>query len=213
MAARSTDSPIESIGIDEKSFKKGHEYCTIITDSTSKRILEVIPKRTKEVAKTAITAALSPVQQKQLKVVTGDMWEAYQNTIKECLPNVTYVLDRFHLIKYLNGAIDQTRRKEVKQNPILKNSRFVLLKSSKNLNEKQRILFNEIAQENYLVTQVWKARENFKAMFGQPDFAHALTMLQNWLYSLRDYIIKPLVDVKQMFQRHEIAIANSLCHV
>ena len=98
-----------------------------------------------EDAKTAITAALSPVQQKQLKVVTGDMWEAYQNTIKECLPNVTYVLDRFHLIKYLNGAIDQTRRKEVKQNPILKNSRFVLLKSPKNLNEKQRILFNEIA--------------------------------------------------------------------
>ena len=94
----------------------------------------------------------------------------------------------------------------------MKNSRFVLLKSPKNLNEKQRILFNVIARENYLVSQVWKARENFKAMFGQPDFAHALTMLQNWFYSLRDYIIKPLVDVKQMFQRHEIAIANSLCH-
>ena len=212
LATRSKDTLIESIGIDEKSFKKGHEYCTIITDSTNKRILEVIPERTKEAAKKAITKALSPVQQENLNVVTGDMWEAYQNTVKECLPKATYVLDRFHLIKYLNGAIDQVRRKEVKQNPILKNSRFVLLKNEANLTEKQRIKFNIIAQENYLVSHAWKARENFKAIFGQPDFIHAHNMLSNWFSSLKDYTLKPLIAVKEIFERHRIAIANSLCH-
>jgi transposase len=132
------------------------------------------------------------------------MWEAYQDTVKECLPNATYVLDRFHLVKYLNAAMDQTRRKEVKQNPLLKNQ--------ENLTERQRKNFNIIAQENYLVPHVWKAKENFKALLGQPDFAHASTILSNWFNSLKDFTIKPLIAVKEMFQRHPIAIANSLCH-
>lgn len=209
---RRTDVIIESIGIDEKSFKRGHEYCTIITDSTNKRILEVIPSRTKEAAKLAIQQSLSTKQQENLKVVTGDMWEAYQNTVKECLPQATYVLDRFHLVKYLNAAIDQTRRKEVKEYPVLKNARFALLKNEKNLTEKQRIQFNIISHENYLVSHVWKAKENFKAMFGQPDQTHAAMMLSNWLNELRGSTIKPLIFVRDMFERHRVAIANSLCH-
>lgn len=40
LAQRSNDTEIKSIGIDEKSFKKGHKYCTIITDATNKRILD-----------------------------------------------------------------------------------------------------------------------------------------------------------------------------
>ena len=212
LAKRPPDAFVESIGIDEKSFQKGHQYCTIITDSTNKRVLEVVVDRTKEAAKKAIAQSLTTKQQQQLKVVTGDMWEAYQNTIKESLPNATYVLDRFHLIKYLNAAIDQTRRREVKENPVHKNARFALLKNQENLSEKQRKKFNLIAQENYLVSKVWKAKEDFKAMFGQPDFAHASTMLSNWFNSLISYTIKPLIAVKEMFERHSTAIANSLCH-
>ena len=209
---RDSELPIDSIGIDEKSFKKGHEYCTIITDSTNKRILEVVPGRTKEAAKKAIDTSLTTVQKEQLKVVTGDMWEAYQNTVKECLPKATYVLDRFHLLKYLHQAIDQTRRKEVKENPILKNARFVFLKKTENLTQKQHIQFQLISKENYMVSHVWRAKEDFRAIFNQPDFAHAATMLQNWFNSIRDFTIKPLIAVKEMFERHRKAVTNSLCH-
>lgn len=209
---RSKETAIDSIGIDEKSFKRGHDYCTIVTDSTNKRVLEVVHGRTKESAKNAINQSLSIDQQERLKTVTGDMWEAYQNSVKECLPAATYVLDRFHLIKYLNHAIDQTRRAEVKEVPQLKNARFALLKNAQNLTEKQRIQFTLISQENYLVSHVWKAKENFKAMFGQPDQAHAAIILGNWFNELKNYTIKPLTAVKEMFERHRVAIASALCH-
>jgi hypothetical protein len=212
LAKRSVDTEIKSIGIDEKSFQRGHQYCTIITDATNKRILEVVAERTKTAAKDAINKALSEQQKQQLEVVTGDMWGPYQNVVKECLPNATYVLDKFHLIKYLNEAIDETRRKEVKQNPVLKNARFALLKNEQNLTAKQRLKFNLIAKENYLVSHVWKARENFKALFGQPDFEHAIKILSNWFNSLREFTIAPLLAIKEMFYKHQIAIANSLCH-
>ena len=79
------------------------------------------------------------------------MWEAYQNTVKSELPNATYVLDRFHLIKYLNSAIDQTRRKEVLDNPELKKTRFSLLKNPENLSANQNKQFQLISAGNYLV--------------------------------------------------------------
>jgi transposase len=145
LAKRSTDSLIESIGIDEKSFQKGHHYCTIITDATNKCILEVVEGRTKDAAKEALNKSLTEKQKESLKIVTGDMWEAYQTTVREVLPKATYVLDRFHLIKYLNIAIDKTRRAELKDHPILKLSRFTLLKNPENLSTKQMIQFNNIS--------------------------------------------------------------------
>jgi transposase len=42
-----------------------------------------------------------------------DMWKSYIQTAKEILPNVCIVHDRFHLVKYLNDAIDKVRRREV----------------------------------------------------------------------------------------------------
>ena len=63
-----------------------------------------------------------------------------------------------------------------------------------------------------MVSHVWRAKEDFRAIFGQPDFAHAATMLQNWFNSIRDFTIKPLIAVKEMFERHRKAVTNSLCH-
>ena len=64
------NTPIHSIGIDEKAFQRGHKYCTIITDATNKRILEIVADRTKDAAKQAIDASLSVSHKTTLKVVT-----------------------------------------------------------------------------------------------------------------------------------------------
>ncbi len=43
------------------------------------------------------------------------------------MPQAKIVHDKFHLIKYLNEAIDKVRRREVKQHTQLKESRYVML--------------------------------------------------------------------------------------
>ena len=67
-----------------------------------------------------------------MKTVSVDMWKAYLNSVEDILPKANIVHDRFHLIKYLNEAIDKVRRREVKQHEELKNSRFALLKNQAN---------------------------------------------------------------------------------
>ena len=49
------------------------------------------------------------------KFVVSDMWQPYLDMVKEHAGSAVHVLDRFHVMMKMNGAIDQVRREEVKQ--------------------------------------------------------------------------------------------------
>ena len=64
--------------------------------------------------------------------------------------------DRFHFIPYLNKAIDQVRRKEVKKQAVLQNARFALLKKDNHRTEKQKEIFQRVQESHLEFRRVWK---------------------------------------------------------
>ena len=84
----------------------------------------------------------------KVQTVSVDMWKAYLESISDVLPHAKIVHDRFHLVKYLNAAMNKVQTREVKQHQELKNSRYALLKNQENLTEKQRIKFESIRAAN-----------------------------------------------------------------
>ncbi|NQX84867.1 MAG: transposase [Flavobacteriaceae bacterium] len=120
------------------------------------------------------------------------------------------VHNRFHLIKYLNNAIDKVRRREVKQHEELKNSRFVLLKNKANLTDKQQIIFEHIQAANYQVSKAWRVRENFKDIFGSQTISEAFSLFVKWGASVLNTKIKELVKVAKMFNAHLKGVINAL---
>ena len=72
----------------------------------------------------------------QIETVSTDMWKAFIGAVAKVFPHALMIHDRFHCIQYLNKAINQVRRREVKQHPELKGSRYVLLKNEKNRTKK-----------------------------------------------------------------------------
>lgn len=71
------------IGIDEKSYKKGHQYATIISDIEGRRILEVGKDRTSEATEALLEKTFTAEQLQQMKAVCVDMWEPYMKAIKK----------------------------------------------------------------------------------------------------------------------------------
>lgn len=140
------------------------------------------------------------------------MWAGFQTAVEETLPNVHYVLDRFHLVKYVNMAIDETRKEEVKIRPELKKQKYTLLKNEANLTTKQKLQFDHIKAGNFLVSRAWVVKENFKALFIQKDFASAAAIFEHWLYETSTYTIKAIKKVREMFLKHKIGIINALCN-
>src|SRR6185369_12019575 len=71
--------------------------------------------------------------------VCSDMWEPYLKVIREKCSEALHILDRFHIVAKMNKALDEVRAGESRRIaseggvPVLKKSRWLLLKREENL--------------------------------------------------------------------------------
>lgn len=207
---KKVDETLEHLSIDEKSFRKGHNYVTILSDPVQGRILDVVEDRTKNACKRLIQGTLSQKQRLNVKTISMDMWKAFLTTAHTQLPNAQVVHDKFHLIAYLSKAIDQVRRRETKDHPELKGTRYALLKNERNLTDRQREKFEAIRQTNLQVSKAWQARENFKDAFNNETVAQGRAIFEEWLFTALQSGIREVVDVAIMFSNHINGIINAM---
>jgi hypothetical protein len=123
---------IRAIGIDEIQYQKGHKYLTLVyqIDTHCRRLLFVGKDRS---VKTLLRFfyRFGKERTEQFEVICSDLWKAYLKVIKRKAKNVKHILDRFHVMKYLNDAVDKTRRQETAQlkhdgyEPVMENSSIV----------------------------------------------------------------------------------------
>src|SRR5262245_17170418 len=105
---------IRDVGIDELSLKKRHKlYVTILTDLTNPgrpEVLAVAPGRD-EAAGRQCLAKLSEEQRRQVQTYRADMGQPFHNAYRGLLPSARAVVDRFHVAKRFNEAVDRERGK------------------------------------------------------------------------------------------------------
>ena len=105
---------ITDVGIDELSLKKRHKlYATILTDLTNPdqpQVLAVADGRDEAAARKCLEK-LAAAQRQQVQTYRADMAQAFHNACRDLLPNAKAVVDRFHVAKKFNEAIDGQRKK------------------------------------------------------------------------------------------------------
>ena len=105
---------ITSLGMDEISLKKRHKlYVTILTDLSHPEQPEVLAVEAgrDEAAGRKCLEKLSPTQREQVQTYRVDMGPAYNKACADLLKNAKGVIDRFHVAKLFNEAIDGQRKK------------------------------------------------------------------------------------------------------
>ena len=207
---RPKDVAFKHLSLDEKSFKRNHKYVTVLSSPTSGVIIDICEDRTKKATKELLNTVISKDNRDKVETISVDMWKAYLESIKDVLPETKVVHDRFHLVQYLNKAIDKVRRREVKDHQELKNSKYALLKNQENLTEKQRIKFECIKSANFQVSKAWVIRENFKDIFGSNTMAEAVELFWKWGANVLSTNIKEMVKVARMFNNHLSGVCNAM---
>ena len=200
----------EHLSIDEKSFKKGHKYVTVLSDPISGIVVEVSEDRDYKSCKNLLKSAVKQEHIGKVKTVCMDMWKAYMNATKDLLPNAEIIHDRFHLVQYLNDAVDKVRRREVKRNEELKNTKYIFLKNPENQTEKQRIKFEAISNSNYEVSRAWMVKENFRDIFGCRSKEEASSLVIQWISNAIRTNIKEITKVVETFKNHIRGIINAM---
>ena len=206
---------IESIGVDEIQWQKGHRYLTLVyqIDERAKRLLWIGKERT---TKTMFQffRKLGAKRSSRLRFICSDMWKPYLKVIAEKAGQAIHVLDRFHIMSKMNKAIDEVRAAEAKRlardgyEPVLKHSRWCLLKRPENLTDKQTVKIQEILQYNLQSVRAYLHREDFQRFweYGSPGWA--VRFLEEWCTRVMRSKIAPMKKVARTLRKHQPLILN-----
>ena len=206
---------INEIGIDEIQVWLGHKYLTLVyqLDSHARRLLwcgkdrkvKTLLKFFRELGKERCLA---------LKFVCSDMWVPYLKVIRKKAPRALNILDRFHIMKKFNEAIDQIRREEVKKlkedgaDNVLEKGRWLLLKRPDNLTEKQTVRLSQIMKINLSSIKAYLMREDFQRFWEYTYPACADKFLENWVTRALQTNLEPMKKVANMLRNHKPLILN-----
>ena len=130
---------ITSIGLDETSRAKGHDYITLFVDLEKRRtifITEGKDNTTVDRFKEDLEAHNGKAD--NIKEVSVDMSPAFKKGIDNNFPGAAIVYDKFHIIKHLNEAVNKVRIAETVEEKILKGTRYIFLKNEDNLTKNKR---------------------------------------------------------------------------
>lgn len=212
--ARREDEPIKYIGMDEKSFLKGQNYVTVMTDTEGKRIIDIAQGRTGESVDT-LWEGLTENQKSGIEAVSMDFWKAFITGAEKHVPHADIVHDRFHIEKYLNEAVDKVRRIEHKKLKIQKDNtlagtKYLWLKSKRNFTKDNKSDFRKLNIDQLAVGRAWNRKELFRHFWSYKYEGSARKFFKKWYFSATHSRLKPVIDVAKMLKRH---IENILTYV
>lgn len=164
-----TLGPIRAIGVDEIAYAKGHKYLTLVyqIEESMTRLLWVGKERTIESFEGFFTMIGTELAA-QIEFVCSDMWKPYLHVIRERCSQALHLLDRFHIAAKMNDALDDVRAAEARRmseaghEPLLKKTRWFLLKRKDNLTSQQRFRLRDLLSYNLRTVRAYLLKEDFQ---------------------------------------------------
>jgi transposase len=205
---------INQLGLDEIHFKK-MKYVTMIYDITEgqKRLLWLgLERKAKTLLRGFRKIGLHNLQ--GVVAVSMDMWQAYVKVVEKKLPTALIILDRFHIMKKFNEAIDKVRRQEFValkadgHGEVLHNSRWCFLKRRKNLSERQEQRLQDLMKQNLKTYKSYLLRESFQKFWLYKTARWAKKFLKDWTFTAMRSRIEPMKKVAEMLRSHQYHISN-----
>ena len=191
---------VKYLGIDEIAVRKGHRYATLFYDLDRREVVGgVLGRETKAVNRFFSRWGVECCA--RVEAVCTDLWSAYHKSVKRYLKNATLVFDKFHVFGYLSGAIDQVRRdeqnKSLKENgyELIKGTRWLWLKSSKELKRKQKQTLDEIMSQNKNLQKAYLLKEDFGDFYRCQSRQEAEAFLNDWTRRCKRSGLQPFKDM------------------
>lgn len=214
--AKRQNEEIRHVGIDEKNFLKGHSYVSLLTDIDKGCVLEVVPDRTEEAAKTLLET-LSDKQKEKVEATAIDMWIAFMKAVKDTLPNADIVHDKYHVATYLGKAVDAVRKKEngiltKTGDDSLKGTKYLWLTNPDNWSKDAKKEFRSLAVDELKVGRAWSIKEAFRHLWDYQYFGVAEKFFRNWYFWATHSRLKPIIEAAKTLKRHIKGILSYLKH-
>jgi transposase len=207
--------PIRAIGVDEIQYAKGHKYLTLVyqIDQDFTRLLWIGKDRTVESFEQFFILIGKPLSE-AIEFVCSDMWKPYLRVIRERYTNAVNILDRFHIVAKMNDALDDVRAAEARRlaqdgfEPVLKKTRWCVLKRKANLTHTQRSRLRDLLRYNLKTMRAYLLKEDFQQLWDYDSPAWAAKFLDDWCQQATRSRIEPIKKIAKTLRGHRQLILN-----
>jgi transposase len=137
---------VSEIGVDEKAFRKGHSYLTLVNDLVRGRVLYVAEDR-RQSSLDGFWETLTAEQISGIRAVAMDMWDPYIESVREHLPEADgkIVFDKFH--------------------NLLAGTRYDWPRHPASMEAKDRREFAELRNSELKTARAWALKETAMALY------------------------------------------------
>ena len=206
------------VGVDEKSFAKRHQYLTLVCDLETRTVEYVAADRRQE----SLEGYFLPFDEAELarlEAICMDRHDPYVAAVRECVPPGLdkVVFDKFHVLRLMNEAVDQVRRREPQQlraqhSDLLTGSKYLGLYHPDNIPEHLLPRFTEVRQMDLQVSRAWAIKETLSQLWTYQREGWARRFFPHWFYWATPSRLPPVIAVARTLKRRLNNILTYLPH-
>lgn len=198
----------ERIGVDEKSFARGHKYETLVYDIDKGTVEHVCDDR-EQASLESYYQQFTEEQRARVRSVSMDMWDPYIAATKKLIPDAAskIVFDRFHVMKYVVDAVDKIRKQEndtLKQQgcDVLKGAKYLFLWNKENVPQWRRDEFARLQAQDLKVCRAWAIKENIRHLWDYRYEGCMRKYFAQWYWWATHSRLAPMVKAARTLKNH-----------
>ena len=204
---------LRQMGVDEIYLGKKQKFLSVVCNLETGEPLWFGRERKKETLDGFFQTELSAKQRRDIQAACVDMWEPFQLSMAEWIPNCRIVYDKFHVMQHANAAVDEVRRAEFfrkggRMRDLVKGKRWLLLSRWVNLTTGKRHELNQLFALNRRVFKAYLLKESLDRLWTYHYEGAMLNYLQRWIDQLRWQRLEAFQKLAVMLLDHLEGILN-----
>lgn len=187
----------------------------VITNIENNTVVDMLANRSKD---TVAKYLFKMPNRDKVQYVAMDMWTPYRDAVGAVLPDATIVIDKFHVVRMANDAMEMARKGlrsalTLQQKRGLMHDRFVLLKRERTLTDEERLNLDGWTKNHPALGEAYRLKEAFYAIYEDSDApASALKRYEVWIKDVSPEIRPYFHDLIRAFTNWQPYILNYFEH-
>ncbi|MGW6034900.1 ISL3 family transposase, partial [Gordonia terrae] len=205
---------LRRIGIDEISYRKGHRYLVVVVNHDSGQLVWAGEGAKKETIERFFDE-LGDVRARRITHISADGAEYIGAVLAEQAPHAYWCMDPFHLLQWVNQALDRCRARVMNRVVGLSKVergrlRWALLKNPDNLTDSQRRLQSiVVCNVNSQLARAYQMKEEIRHILSGA-YRSSWAPLRRWIRKAESSGIPEFRLTAQSIRKREVQIHNAV---
>jgi transposase len=196
------------LGVDEKSFARGHKYETVIYD-TERGVVEDVIENREQTSLESYYEKFSLQARSAVETISMDMWDPYIAATKSCIPGAAekIVFDHYHVTRLVLQGVDKVRKaehRELMERNIetLKGTRYFWLWNEENVPEFRRAEYERLKSQDLKVCRAKVLKDNLRHLWMYKSAAWMKKYFTQWYFWATHCRLKPMIAAAKTLKAH-----------